>query len=94
MITWDEKKSRANLKKHGVSFDSAQIVFDDPLHMSRQDRVVDGELRWQTMGLVGDMVVLLVAHTWHETDTGEEQIRIVSARRAIKKERKVYEQGA
>lgn len=94
MITWDEKKSRANLKKHGVSFESAQFVFDDPLHLSLQDRVVDGELRWQTMGMVGDVMVLLVAHTWHEAETGEEHIRIVSARRALKKERKVYEQGA
>lgn len=38
VITLDEKKSRANLKKHGVSFESAQLVFEDPLHMSRQDR--------------------------------------------------------
>ena len=67
VITCDEKKSRANMKKHGISFESAQIVFDDPLHMSRQDRGVDGELRWQTMGLVGDMVVILVAHTLHGT---------------------------
>ena len=94
MITWDEKKSRANLKKHGVSFESAQLVFDDPLHATRQDRVVVGELRWQTNGMVGGVVVLLVAHTWHEDEAGEEHIQIVSARRALKNERKAYEQGA
>ena len=94
MITWDEKKSRANLKKHGVSFEAAQLVFDDPFHASRQDRVEDGELRWQTLGMADGVVLLLVAHTWRETDTGEEHTRIISARRATKMERKVYEQGA
>lgn len=45
MITRDEKKSRANLKKHGVSFEAAELMFEDPLHMYRQDRVEGGELR-------------------------------------------------
>lgn len=94
MITWDEKKSRANLKKHGVSFEAAQLVFEDPLHASRQERVEDGELRWQTLGMADSVVLLLVAHTWRETHTAEEHIRIISARRATKMERKVYEQGA
>ena len=93
MITWDEEKSRANLKKHGVSFETAQLVFEDPLHISRQDRVEGGELRWQTLGMAGGVALLLVAHTWRETHVGEEHIRIISARRATKTERKVYEQG-
>ena len=45
VLVWEDRKSRTNLKKHGVSFESARLVFDDPLHLSRQDRVVDGELR-------------------------------------------------
>ena len=94
LITWDEKKSRANLKKHGVTFESAQLVFQDPLHLSRQERIEDGELRWQTLGIADGVVLLLVAHTWRETDTGEEHIRIISARRATRKERTIYEQGA
>jgi len=93
VIAWDEKKSRANLKKHGVSFEAAQLVFEDPLHMSRQDRVEGRELRWQTLGMACGVVLLLVAHTWSETETGEEHIRIISARRATRIERKVYEQG-
>ena len=93
MIVWEDRKSLANLKKHGVSFESARLVFDDPLHLSRQDRVVDGELRWQTIGMAGGAVLLLVAHTWRETEEGEEHIRIISARKATKTERKVYEQG-
>jgi hypothetical protein len=93
LIVWEDRKSLANLKKHGVSFESARLVFDDPLHLSRQDRVVDGELRWQTIGMAGGAVLLLVAHTWRETEEGEEHIRIISARKATKTERKVYEQG-
>jgi uncharacterized protein len=92
MITWDEKKSRSNLKKHGVSFQAAQFVFEDPLHVSRQDRIEDGEHRWQTLGMIDGVLLILVAHTWHETDTGGEHIRIISARRATRIERKIYEQ--
>ena len=94
MISWDEGKSRANRKKHGVSFETAQLVFEDPLHLSRQERIENGEPRWQTVGMVEGVVLLLVAHTWRETAMGDEQIRIISARRATKVERKIYEEGA
>jgi uncharacterized DUF497 family protein len=46
-VSWDEPKSRSNQRKHGISFDTASQVFLDPLHLSRQDRVVEGEERWQ-----------------------------------------------
>jgi uncharacterized protein len=62
MITWDEKKSRSNLKKHGVGFEAAQFVFEDPL-VSRQDRVEDGEHCWQTLGMIDGVLLILVAHT-------------------------------
>ena len=93
VFSWDDDKNASNLTKHGVSFDAAKLVFDDPLHISRQDRIENGEQRWQTIGLVADRVLLLVAHTWIDEDDGTEHIRIVSARRATKIERKVYEQG-
>ena len=41
--TWDERKNRASRKKHRFSFETASLVFDDPLHLSVQDREVDGE---------------------------------------------------
>lgn len=93
MFSWDETNNASNQHKHGVSFDTAQHVFDDPLHLTRQDRVEQGEQRWQTIGLVGGLVLLLVAHTWNDTDEGPEHIRLISARRATKLERKIYEQG-
>ncbi|HUN29526.1 MAG TPA: BrnT family toxin [Alphaproteobacteria bacterium] len=91
-FAWDEQKSRRNLAKHKVSFETAKLVFDDPRAVSRLDRVEDGEERWQTLGLVGSIVVLLVAHTSREED-GEEVIRIISARKATAHERTIYEQG-
>ena len=89
---WDEKKNQANRRKHKVSFELAQQVFYDPLSLSRVDRVEGGEQRWQTLGLVGGTVVLLVAHTFRE-ENGEEVIRIISARKAKKQERRHYAEG-
>ncbi len=66
-------------------------AFADPLSFTRQDRIVDGELRWQTLGRVGDQCLLVVAHTVQEVDEDDpvvEVIRIMPARRADKKERK------
>jgi uncharacterized DUF497 family protein len=93
VFSWDEDKNRRNQRKHGVSFEAAKLVFEDPAHISRQDRTEGGEQRWQTIGMVGDVAVLLVAHTWEDAEIDGEHIRIISARRATKLERKVYEQG-
>jgi uncharacterized DUF497 family protein len=92
LFSWDNAKNESNQRKHGISFAAARLVFDDPLHVTRQDRIENGEQRWQTVGLAGGVVLLLVAHAWLEADGGE-HIRIISARRATKLERKVYEQG-
>jgi len=91
-FTWDEAKNRSNLAKHKVSFATACLVFDDPHALSQLDRVVEGEQRWQTLGLIGGVVVLTVAHTYTE-EKGEEVIRIISARKATSYERKKYEQA-
>jgi uncharacterized protein (DUF4415 family)/uncharacterized DUF497 family protein len=52
LFIWEASKDRSNRRKHGVSFDTATRVFLDPLHLSRQDRIADGEERWQTIGTV------------------------------------------
>ena len=87
---WDPAKAASNLRDHGVSFETAIRVFSDPLHVSDQDRIEGGEYRWQTLGIVDGYTLLLVAHTWTDDD-GVEIIRIISARRAEKHERKRYE---
>lgn len=86
---WDDTKNRENLSKHGISFETAALVFDDPHALSDQDRVVDDEERWQTIGSIGVLVVL-VAHLWWD-ESGEEVIRLISARKATSREKKTYE---
>jgi uncharacterized DUF497 family protein len=92
--TWDRAKAAANQAKHGLSFETAVHVFDDPLHASKPDPHPDGD-RWLTVGLVGP-VLLLVVHTWPEAELqGDEPVgRIISARKATAHERKVYEEGS
>jgi uncharacterized protein len=93
-FTWDERKNRSNKAKHGVSFETAALVFNDPYHLSRPDREVEGELRWHTMGMIPEMQVLLVVHTVSEAgDQGEEIVRLISARKATLRERSIYAQG-
>lgn len=89
---WDENKNIVNQSKHDVSFELASEVFDDPFHQSIADRVEGGEQRWQTMGLVRGIVLLIVAHTWQDDDGGE-VVRIISARKATRKEKRSYENG-
>lgn len=86
---WAEEKNRSNLAKHKVSFETALSVFDDPFALSIQDRVVDVEERWQTSGLIDGVILLIVAHTWRD-DNGDEVIRLISARKAMRKERQAY----
>lgn len=95
-FVWDPAKAESNLRKHGISFEEAAQVFGDELRQTRQDRLEGGEYRWQTLGVVQGVTVLLVAHTITEGD-GEaepvEEIRIISARRATRRERKHYEEN-
>ena len=88
---WDERKNRANQAKHGLSFETAALVFEDPNAISLLDRVVEGEERWRTLGMAGGIAILLVAHTQSEDE--EPRIRIISARKATWWERKIYEEG-
>ena len=90
-FVWDEVKNRANKAKHGVRFEVAKLIFDDPLHVSVPDRHEHGQERWSTVGLVGT-VTFLVVHTDVEQN-GEEVVRIISARKATSRERARYEEG-
>ena len=88
-FSWDEQKNLKNQKKHGISFETAIRVFSDPFHITVQDREVEGEPRWQTIGTIESLQVLLVAHTDVE-DEEVEVIRVISARKATRAERKIY----
>ena len=88
-FTWDPLKAESNLRKHGVRFEDAATVFDDPSATTFKERIVSGEQRWQTFGMF-DVQLLMVAHTIHLHEE-DEYIRIISARRANKMERRRYE---
>jgi uncharacterized DUF497 family protein len=92
--TWDDDKNRTNKRAHGLSFETAQLVFRDPLAASRRDPHPDEE-RWQTIGLIGQVVVFVV-HIWPEPnpDTRAEVGWIISARKATAHERRAYEEEA
>jgi uncharacterized protein len=89
---WDPVKAASNLRKHGVSFETATRVFSDPYALVNQDRIEEGERRWQAIGVVESSMMILVAHIVRERDETE-TIRILSARRADRNERRRYEEA-
>jgi len=91
--TWDPEKAEANWRKHGIRFETAEFVFQDPLAVSDLDPYPDEE-RWRTLGMVQG-IILIAVHTRPEAqDDDDDQVgRIISARRATPRERKVYEDG-
>ena len=88
---WNEQKNESNKRKHGLDFESAQLVFDDPFCVTFIERVTDGEERWLAIGSIEEMIILVVVHT-HREEGSDEIVRIVSARRATPHERKLYDQ--
>jgi len=90
-FVWDPDKARMNQAKHGVSFETAQRVFADPLALVLPDRVVDSEERWHIIGAPdpAGFALLLVVHTLKDDE--EETVRLISVRRATAKERSMYE---
>jgi len=89
---WNEEKSISNMRKHQVNFEEAQKVFLDPMHISKLDHRFDYfEERWITLGSTEDEKILVVANMFFD-ESGEEIVRIISARKANQKERSFYEQ--
>jgi uncharacterized DUF497 family protein len=86
---WDEEKARANLKKHGIDFDEALTVFHDPfsITMPDPDHSID-ESRYIDIGSSEKGRVLIVVYTERGAN-----IRIISCRRAIPSELRLYEEG-
>ena len=90
---WDANKNRQNLREHGIEFETAELVFEDPFMVSVPDPH-SREERWRTMGMVGNQAMLVV-HTTPEVDsrTGQEKGRIITARKLTRLERERYEEG-
>ena len=86
---WDQTKAESNVKKHNVSFDEAASVFLDELAVSGNDPDHSvGESRYITFGTSGLGRLLAVSHTYRSSS-----IRIISARRVTRSERKIYEES-
>ena len=84
---WDPAKAASNLRKHGISFEEAATVFMDPLAVLVEDPVRSDRLLM--LGLSAASRVLVVVHA----EVNDELLRIISARRATRHERRAYEEG-
>ena len=91
---WDLEKELINIKQHGIDFSLASKVFDDPNFALIKDRIdaETGEQRWHAIGVASvdeEGALLVVAHVYRGQND-EEIIRIISAREASKRERRLY----
>ena len=84
MITWDESKRKANLKKHAIDFLDAEAIFDGPTVTAEDTRASYGEQRLVTLGLLNGVVVSM---TYTER---KDDMRIISIRKARKHETRFY----
>jgi uncharacterized DUF497 family protein len=91
---WDPKKARSNVRKHKINFERAATTFRDPHLLSIPDEEHSGsEERWITMGLDENGSVLVISHKFETLDQRVSLIRIISARKATRKETEQYEKG-
>ena len=86
---WDPPKSQANLRAHGVSFAEAVTVLEDDFALTREDPAAVDEPRFVTLGLSNVANLLVVVYTYQEADA----IRLISAWKATRRQRKAYEKG-
>lgn len=92
--TWDQRKAQINLAKHGVSFEEAETVFDDPfLLTSHDDLHSENEGRFISIGMSKDSRLLLVVHVEKLATDDFVLVRIISCRKATPFERKSYEEN-
>lgn len=85
-IEWDLEKATSNLQKHGVSFEEASTALLDPLALAQEDATSEGELRWVLIGMSARARLLTVIYTLRRP----ERIRLISARKATRKEANYY----
>jgi len=88
-FTWDPKKARRNLSKHGVSFEVAKETFFDPFVLVVEDSEIEDELRYQALGKSGSGLLIVAIFVDRSTDE-REIIRIISARKAEQYEQRTY----
>jgi uncharacterized DUF497 family protein len=94
LFEWDPEKAESNIRDHeGVTFHEAATVFEDQLAITKLERIVSGEERWQLIGRSKQYLLLLVVHTYRENADDREVVRIISARQLKASERRKYGKG-
>jgi hypothetical protein len=90
-FTWDPAKAKRNQRIHGISFETAVEVFDDPNHVAAENYFVeyDGEQRYQVIGMTRSLVLLLVVFV-DRREPDAEIIHLISARKAVDYEERIY----
>jgi len=86
IFEWDPEKAASNLSKHGVSFDEAATSLFDPMGLAQEDLDTKDEARWVLVGVSAQARLLTVVYTLR----GEDRIRLISARKATRKEAGCY----
>jgi uncharacterized DUF497 family protein len=91
-FTWDSAKAEKNQRIHGIAFETAKEVFDDPNHMAGENYFIEreSEQRYQVIGMTKRSVLLLVVFV-DRSDPDVELIHLISARRAVDYEKSIYE---
>jgi len=84
---WDKRKARSNLQRHGVDFADAATIFDDQRALSMEDEMAYDEQRFVALGRDALGRLLVVVYTWRE-----DNMRIISARQATNRERRLYKE--
>jgi uncharacterized protein len=87
-IEWGPEKAVSNFKKHGIRFSDAEVALFDPHAMTREDENAEGEQRFISIGRDAVARVVVVVYTYRG-----ENVRVISARKATRRERKAYEEG-
>jgi hypothetical protein len=85
-IEWDSDKADSNLQKHGVSFEEAATALLDPMALAQEDAASEGEPRWVLIGMSAQMRLVTVIFALRHQD----RVRLISARKATRKEAKYY----
>ena len=86
VVLWDPEKAKTNFRKHRIRFSDADFVFYDPMALVIEEQLVDGEQRFVSVGTDSIGRILVVVYSYRN-----DSIRIISARKATPRERKVYE---
>ena len=88
---WDKNKEKIKIQKHNITFEQASYVFADPFSLNKfDDEHSESEDRWVILGKSLNETILLVIHTYKVNDIIE-SVRIISARKATKKEKQTYQ---